>query len=286
VPNERDILFKGFSGEERSAFLEMGAERPFEAGEVLLAPGQNESRLALLLDGLVGVWAARTRLATLGPGDTMGTEAIIEPAASTVLLRAETAGTALAFPRTQVLDYFRSRPERLFHQFCVNVFSIWVVVLESRNRRIFELKSALTPPDGNRGGRLRVLIVDDECTIREAFGELLQDAYDILQARDGEEAIRIALSERPDLILLDLRMPGIDGYQVCRRLKGDVATSHIPVLVVTALATTQDKVKGLLHGADDYLIKPVGAEDLREKVGQILKRFETVLGTRAAGGGA
>jgi CheY-like chemotaxis protein len=194
-----------------------------------------------------------------------------------VVVRADADGALLTFQRHQVLEFFRERPERLFHQFCVNIFSIWVDVLERRNRRILELQSALIIPTARRRGRPKVLIVDDERLIRDAFGDLLKDTYIILKATSGEEAIRVTLAESPDILLLDLRMPGIDGYQVCQRLKSDPSTSHIPILVVTALTETTDKVKGLLHGADDYLIKPVDAEDLTEKVRQILRRFEGVL---------
>lgn len=277
VPTEVDILFKGFSDEERSEFLAMGSVRRFVANEVLLAAGQDEAHLSVVREGTVVVWADRARLASLGPGSTLGTSAVIEPHVATVAVRADTDGVLLTVPRQRALDFFRDRPERLFHQFCVNVFSIWVEILERRNRRIFELQSALIVPTARRKGKPKVLIVDDEHPIQDAFGDLLKDAYIVLKANSGEEAIRLTYEEKPDLLLLDLRMPGIDGYQVCQRLKEDPSTSHIPIVVVTALAGTSDKVKGLLYGADDYLIKPVDAEDLTEKVRQILRRFENVL---------
>lgn len=281
MPTEVEILLKGFSEQERSDFMLLGGERLFVAKEVILAPGQDESHLAVLQEGIVSVWADRTRLAELAKGHTLGTSSMIEPSVSTVLIRAETSGALLTLPRPRVLDYFRTRPERLFYQFCVNIFSIWVAILEQRNRRIFELKSAILLPQ--RRGKPRALIVDDEHAIRNALGDLLEDLCQILKARDGEEAIRVALAERPDIILLDLRMPGIDGYQVCQRLKGDPSTSHIPILVVTAMAATTDKVKGLLLGADDYLIKPVEMDDLRAKVQQTLRRFEGVAQARGEG---
>lgn len=277
MPTEVDILFKGFSGTERSEFLAMGRERRFAANEVLLAAGQEETHLSIVQEGTVSVWADRARLASLGPGGTLGTSAVIEPHVATVVIRADTDGVLLGVPRQRVLEFFRDRPERLFYQFCTNVFSIWVEILEWRNRRIFELQSALIVPTARRRGKPKVLIVDDEHPIRDAFGDLLQDAYTVLKATSGEEAIRLTYQEKPDILLLDLRMPEIDGYQVCQRLKGDPVTSHIPIVVVTALAETEDKVKGLLHGADDYLIKPVDAEDLVEKMRQILRRFEHVL---------
>ena len=202
---------------------------------------------------------------------------MIEPRTASVVVRAEADGALLTFRRQRVMEFFRERPERLFHQFCVNIFSIWVDILERRNRRILEMQSALIVPSARRQDRPKVLIVDDEHSIRDALGDILEDTYAVLKATSGEEAIRVTFAEHPDILLLDLRMPGIDGYQVCQRLKGDPTTSHIPILVVTALAETTDKVKGLLHGADDYLIKPVDAEDLRAKVEQMLRRFEGVL---------
>ncbi len=277
MPTEVDILFKGFSETEQSEFLAMASERRFVANEVLLAAGQEETHLSIVQEGTVSVWADRARLASLGPGGTLGTSAVIEPHVATVAIRADTDGVLLGVPRQRALEFFRDRPERLFHQFCVNVFSIWVEILERRNRRIFELQSALIVPTARRRGKPKVLIVDDEHPIRDAFGDLLQDTYTVLKAISGEEAIRLTYEEKPDLLLLDLRMPGIDGYQVCKRLKEDPATSHIPIVVVTAMAETNDKVKGLLYGADDYLIKPVDAEDLKEKIRQILRRFEHVL---------
>lgn len=277
MPTETDILFKGFSDEERAAFLEMGEERRFVANEVLLAAGQDESHMSIVQKGEVSIWADRARLARLGPGGTLGTSSVIEPHVATVVVRADSDGALLTFSRQRALEFFRGRPDRLFYQFCANIFSIWVEVLERRNRRIFELQSALIAPTARRKEKPKVLIVDDEHSIRDAFGDLLRDVYIILKAVNGEEAIRLTYAEKPDLLLLDLRMSGIDGYEVIRRLKGDPTTSHIPIVVVTALAETHDKVKGLLYGADDYLIKPVDAEDLTEKVRQILRRFENVL---------
>ncbi len=276
MPTEAEILLKGFTEEERSDFLGMGTDKPFSANQVILATGQDESTMGIVKAGRVVVWVDRTRLAELDSGSTLGTSSVIEPHISTVVIRTETDGVMTKFERQKVLDFFRHRPERLFHQFCVNIYSIWVEILEGRNRRIFELQSALTVP-ASRQDKPRVLIVDDEDSIRDAFGDLLEDSYTILKAASGQEAIRMTHEDRPDILLLDLRMPGTDGFQVLQRLKGDPVTSHIPIMVITALTETSNKVKGLLHGADDYLTKPVDSDDLRGKLDQILRKFQIIV---------
>jgi two-component system cell cycle response regulator len=104
----------------------------------------------------------------------------------------------------------------------------------------------------------RILVVDDilpNVTLLEA--KLTNEYYDIITADDGLKAIELAQSQAPDLILLDVMMPGLDGFQVCEKLKNDPATAHIPVVMVTALSDAADRVRGLMVGADDFLSKPV-----------------------------
>ncbi len=99
----------------------------------------------------------------------------------------------------------------------------------------------------------RVLIVEDTETIRLVIRTRLANAYyHVIEAASGEEAIRLAATESPDLVLLDVMLPGIDGFEVCRRLKDSPATAHIPVVIVTALDNRADRVKGLEMGADDF----------------------------------
>ena len=107
----------------------------------------------------------------------------------------------------------------------------------------------------------RILVVDDiEANVRLLEAKLTAEYYEVLCAYDGFEALKIAAAEQPDIILLDVMMPGLDGFEVCRRLKDDAATRHIPVVLITALDGRQDRVTGLDAGADEFLTKPV--EDL------------------------
>lgn len=106
-------------------------------------------------------------------------------------------------------------------------------------------------------GKSRVLIVDDTVENIQVLMETLKDEHAILAAKDGEKALRLAQSEpAPDIILLDIMMPGMNGYEVCARLKADVRTHDIPVLFITALADEEDEAKGLALGAVDYITKP------------------------------
>ncbi|MFP4498148.1 MAG: response regulator transcription factor [Vulcanimicrobiota bacterium] len=105
--------------------------------------------------------------------------------------------------------------------------------------------------------RKKVLIVDDEAHIVELVRVCLEDTdYDILEAYDGQEALDKATDELPDLILLDVMLPKMDGYEVCKALKGNENTSSIPIVMLTAKRQEVDKVKGFQAGADSYMTKP------------------------------
>ncbi|MBI1405132.1 MAG: PleD family two-component system response regulator [Caulobacter sp.] len=104
----------------------------------------------------------------------------------------------------------------------------------------------------------RILVVDDiEANVRLLEAKLTAEYYDVLTACDGPTALAIAAAEKPDIILLDVMMPGMDGFQVCRRLKDDPETRHIPVVLVTALDGRSDRIQGLEAGADEFLTKPI-----------------------------
>ncbi len=127
-------------------------------------------------------------------------------------------------------------------------------------------------PNPNRP--LKILIVDDEEEVRANVGEFLesQGGYTVVEAGDGEEALAKCFTEKPDLILLDLRLPKVDGYQVCQTLKGNPITSVIPIIMITALNTTPQKVKGIEYGADDYVEKPFDLEELEARMKMVLRR--------------
>jgi CheY-like chemotaxis protein len=108
-----------------------------------------------------------------------------------------------------------------------------------------------------------LLLVDDNTTNLQVLHEILGGrGYKLLVAKNGENALSIAHKAKPSLILLDIMMPGIDGYEVCRRLKADPETQDIPVIFLSALDDTKDKVKGLDLGAVDYVSKPFQAEEV------------------------
>jgi adenylate cyclase len=118
----------------------------------------------------------------------------------------------------------------------------------------------------------RILIVDDNEANRDILDARLKvHGYDLLQAADGEEALAAARQHLPDLILLDVMMPKLDGFEVCRRLKGDASLPFMPIILVTAKADSSDVVAGLDAGADEYLTKPVDQQALVARVRSVLR---------------
>jgi sigma-B regulation protein RsbU (phosphoserine phosphatase) len=125
-----------------------------------------------------------------------------------------------------------------------------------------------TAPEGDERPEEKILLADDNPANLQMLFQVLQKSVGgkLLVAKDGETALAIARKARPDLILLDIMMPGTDGYEVCRRLKADPATRSIPVIFLSALDETADKVKGLQLGAVDYVSKPFQAEEVIARV--------------------
>ena len=123
----------------------------------------------------------------------------------------------------------------------------------------------------------RILVVDDvEPNVRLLEAKLTLEYYQVLTACNGATALQIASDERPDIILLDVMMPGMDGFETCRRLKADPVTRHIPVVLVTALDGREDKIKGLDAGADDFVTKPIDDVILFARV-RSLVRLKSVM---------
>ena len=113
----------------------------------------------------------------------------------------------------------------------------------------------------------RILVVDDEVDLVETVRFSLElEGYDVLVAYNGEEALNQARKENPDLILLDLMLPKLDGYKVCRLLKFDERYKHIPVLMLTAKTQEKDKATGMETGANEYITKPFEMDELMKKV--------------------
>jgi len=118
----------------------------------------------------------------------------------------------------------------------------------------------------------RILIIEDERPMRTALVDVLEaEGHRVLAAADGEEGLQRALAEKPDLILLDLMMPRLDGYAVCAELRR--LANPVPILILTAKGQLEDRVKGLDLGADDYLVKPFSTEELLARVRAVLRRI-------------
>jgi len=113
-----------------------------------------------------------------------------------------------------------------------------------------------------RADKSTVLVVDDNTDIRNYLITCLSPTYNVLQARDGAEGLRIAQQHLPELVISDIMMPGVDGYQLCRAIRQDEKLSHTPVIFLTAKASEDMKLEGLSVGADDYLVKPFSAREL------------------------
>ena len=127
----------------------------------------------------------------------------------------------------------------------------------------------------------RVLIVDDDANIAELISlYLIKECYETLIVNDGEAALRVFPDFKPNIILLDLMLPGIDGYQVCRELR---TTSQVPIIMLSAKGEIFDKVLGLELGADDYMIKPFDSKELVARVKAVLRRYHAVPASSQSG---
>jgi len=122
---------------------------------------------------------------------------------------------------------------------------------------------------------IKILIVDDDPDIRDVLKlTLSEENYELLEARDGEEALKIIHENQPDLILLDYKIPKIDGREVCRRIKKDLLLRHLPIIMVTGKGDISDKVDGIEAGADDYVVKPFEPKELLARIRMILRHTE------------
>lgn len=121
----------------------------------------------------------------------------------------------------------------------------------------------------------RILVVDDEPDLVELVRHhLVREHYDVVTAADGETGLAEARRKLPDLVVLDLMLPGIDGLEVCRRLRSDSRTQHIPIVMLTAKGEESDAVIGLSQGADDYVRKPFGMKELVARIATRLRATE------------
>lgn len=138
---------------------------------------------------------------------------------------------------------------------------------DNKNPEENELTFAATSPTG----KYKILVIEDHKDIRLYFKILFSANYHLLMAENGEEGIRLARKEVPDIIISDIMMPGLDGFECTRILKEDIKTCHIPIILLTALMGETNMVKGIELGADDYILKPFNPEVLMSKVKRLIK---------------
>jgi diguanylate cyclase (GGDEF)-like protein len=136
------------------------------------------------------------------------------------------------------------------------------------------------PSRADAATRARLLVADDEADARELLGDALGADYDVLTAADGQEAVDLARSQRPDLLLLDLNMPRLDGFEVLEQLRADPSTTEMPVILVTARSDDAGKVRALDQGAVDYLQKPFSERELRARVERTLRLLRSQIALR------
>lgn len=131
--------------------------------------------------------------------------------------------------------------------------------------------------------KAKILCVEDDLNLQKSVSFILwKEGYQAFCAATGEEAVELARSEKPDLVLLDILLPGIDGYRVCDILKRDRSTAEIPIILVTAKITTEDIVSGLTDYADDYVTKPFEPEILLARIQALLRKRKTAVPTERA----
>ncbi|MEX2401644.1 MAG: hybrid sensor histidine kinase/response regulator [Rhodothermales bacterium] len=145
----------------------------------------------------------------------------------------------------------------------------------TRRRRIaVPAEDERAPRPGPAADRHTVLVVDDNATVIRFVERALGDAFTVISARNGREALEVAAGAIPDLIISDIMMPVMDGHELCRTVKDDPVLRHIPVVLLTALVSQNDLIEGLELGSDDYIFKPFNARELKARVRNLIAARE------------
>jgi two-component system, sensor histidine kinase and response regulator len=264
--NGKETLLRTMIGRFHTSYAEAGAALRSQIGAKKI---EDAHRFAHSLKGVA---------ATLEAGELSAAAAALEQA----LAGQQQDGQPLGRPQMEAVDALIDRLE---------------VALKPALAAAASLNGTDSPPANNgaspasngalsseQSTRPSLLFVDDEPSSIDILADTFADEYDLLSASDGVTALRIAASRRPDLILLDVLMPGIDGYEVCRRLKREERTSNIGVIFITSRDSVIDETKGLELGAVDYVSKPINTVAVKARVGnQIkLKRAQDALSLLAA----
>ena len=190
MSDDLEVLFRGLPDEDSRAFLALGVSVPFEAGQVILPAGRSDWDIYVIEAGELSVWVGYALIGTFKRGQTIDTSSILFPQIQWSAVRSDTAGRLLKIQREAVMGFFESRAQRVFQQFCVNLFKVWVEVLRDRNARIADIQGELLyAPKPGAKERYSILVVDDEA-MAEFFGE----RYDVITAPDGAGAIESALT--------------------------------------------------------------------------------------------
>ncbi|MFC1522289.1 PleD family two-component system response regulator [Elusimicrobiota bacterium] len=122
----------------------------------------------------------------------------------------------------------------------------------------------------------KILIVDDEPGVVAVLGRLFRrNGYETIFADNGKEALEIIENDRPDMVLLDLMLPGLSGIEICRRVRGNPLICHIPILMITGLSEPEEQAQCLRAGADDFVIKPFSLGDVKARVDELFKRRQS-----------
>lgn len=130
--------------------------------------------------------------------------------------------------------------------------------------------------DKDADGKPLLLIIDDNTDIRKMIRELLSAEYRVIEAHNGKDGIRLASKYVPDLIICDVMMPVMDGLECCRRIKNEITTSHIPVLMLTACSMDEQRIQGYESGADGYLSKPFNSRMLRMRCENLIENRKRI----------
>ncbi|MFZ3167209.1 MAG: response regulator [Candidatus Methanoperedens sp.] len=120
--------------------------------------------------------------------------------------------------------------------------------------------------------KIKILVADDDKNVINIIRYSIGDQYDILEAANGKEALGMVFARSPDILVLDIMMPEMDGYMVCKELKEHDSTKNLPIIILSAKATVEDKLKAIGFGIDDYMIKPFDPRELEARIKMRLKR--------------
>jgi DNA-binding response OmpR family regulator len=130
--------------------------------------------------------------------------------------------------------------------------------------------ACLIPAHNQENARTSILVIEDNDDLRSFIGKSLGNEYHILEAENGKAGVNSAFTMMPDLGVTDIMMPDLDGISLCSQLKNDERTSHIPIILLTARATADDRIEGLRSGADDYILKPFNMTELKTRISNLL----------------